>query len=92
MTMMKPDNTKGRTVPPLVLRVICDGSSIRISTPQNARAHDFTYAKEIGMYTGRDAVGCQVNDESLRKDIELMGEEISKAISNFYSKHQNKLD
>lgn len=74
------------------LKISAKDGLVTIDTPGKTGTSDFSFALLMGMYQGGstpsvDGMGCQVNDETLRPDLEALCGRITDALREFGQKH-----
>ena len=74
------------------LKISAKDGMVTIDTPGKTGNTDFSFALLMGMYQGGttptvDGMGCQVNDEALRPDLEALCGKITDALREFGEKH-----
>lgn len=65
------------------LHIVASANDARIETCDKQSPTAFVFYRRRDAYTTGDGVGCQVNDESLRAQIEGLCMELSTAVMNF---------
>ena len=60
---------------------------VTLETVDKTLPGSFSFALNKGMYQSGDGVGCQVNDASLKADVEELGIAVAAALHAFGEKH-----